>query len=290
MTDRITLTGLRGRGHHGVLPAERRDGQDFLVDVVLHLDARRAAATDDLADTVDYGSLATEVVAVVEGEPVDLIETLAVRILELCVGRAGVQRAEVTVHKPQAPVTVPFDDVSVTVAGSAPAPPRQAVMALGANLGDRFAALQGAVRALAAQEGLQVLAASGVYETAPVGGPEQPAYLNAVVRCETSLAPTGLLAAAHRVEAAYDRVRTVRWGPRTLDVDLVAVDGVTLASEALTLPHPRAYERAFVLLPWLEVEPDAVLPGHGRVAELAASLPADGLRRVEDLVLAVPCS
>lgn len=113
--DRIRLDGLRVRGFHGVLPAERRDGQDFLVDVVLHLDLRPAAATDDLVSTVDYGELAERLAAVVAGEPVDLLETLAGRLAEVCLELPLVRRVEVTVHKPQAPIRVRFADVSVTV-------------------------------------------------------------------------------------------------------------------------------------------------------------------------------
>ena len=113
--DRIALTGLRVRGHHGVLPEERRDGQDFVVDAVLHLDLEAAAAADDLAQTVDYGELAEQLAAVVSGAPVDLIETLAERLAELCLRADGVERVEVTVHKPAAPIGVPFGDVAVTV-------------------------------------------------------------------------------------------------------------------------------------------------------------------------------
>ena len=115
MSDRISLTGLRVRGHHGVLPAERRDGQDFVVDVVLHLDLRAAGASDDLADTVHYGELAQALAAVVAGDPVDLLETLASRLAEVCLADRRVERAEVTVHKPQAPVPLEFADVSVLV-------------------------------------------------------------------------------------------------------------------------------------------------------------------------------
>ena len=115
MPDRITLTGLRVRGWHGVLPEERRDGQDFVVDAVLHLDLRAAGSSDDLARTVHYGVLAEELAAVVAGEPVDLLETLAARLAEVCLAAGPVERVEVTVHKPQAPIAVPFADVSVTV-------------------------------------------------------------------------------------------------------------------------------------------------------------------------------
>lgn len=115
MTDRISLTGLRVRGHHGVLAEERRDGQDFWVDAVLQLDTRDAAASDALADTVDYGQLATELAAVVAGEPCDLIETLASRLADVCLSQPRVQGVEVTVHKPSAPIPLAFSDVSVTV-------------------------------------------------------------------------------------------------------------------------------------------------------------------------------
>lgn len=113
--DRVALRGLRGFGRHGVLPDERANGQPFLVDVDLGLDTRPAAGSDDLADTVDYGGLADEVVALVEGEPVNLIETLAERIAALCLDRRGVEQVQITVHKPDAPVAVEFDDVSVTI-------------------------------------------------------------------------------------------------------------------------------------------------------------------------------
>jgi dihydroneopterin aldolase len=113
--DRIVLTGLRVRGRHGVLAEERRDGQDFVVDAVLHVDAAPAAVTDDLARTVDYGELAQRLAAVVGGEPVDLLETLADRLAQVCLSYDGVERAEVTVHKPSAPISLAFGDVAVTV-------------------------------------------------------------------------------------------------------------------------------------------------------------------------------
>jgi dihydroneopterin aldolase len=115
MSDRIALTGLRVRGHHGVLPVEREQGQDFVVDVVLHLDTRPAAASDDVADTVHYGVLAERLAEVVAGEPVELLETLAQRLADVCLTEDLVERAEVTVHKPGAPIPLDVADVSVTV-------------------------------------------------------------------------------------------------------------------------------------------------------------------------------
>lgn len=116
--DRVALSGLKARGYHGVFPEERKEGQTFVVDLVLGLDTRPAAADDDLAKTVHYGVVAEEAVAVVEGEPVNLIETLAERIAQACLKHEGVQEVEVRVHKPNAPITVPFDDVTVTITRS----------------------------------------------------------------------------------------------------------------------------------------------------------------------------
>ena len=115
MADHITLRGLRVRGHHGVLDSERRDGQDFLVDVVLTVDTRQAGYDDQLASTVDYAALAGDLAAIVGGEPVNLIEALAQKLADQCLAHPLVEGVEVTVHKPEAPVGLPFDDVSVTI-------------------------------------------------------------------------------------------------------------------------------------------------------------------------------
>ncbi len=115
MSDRITLRGLRAYGYHGVYPQERAEGQEFVVDVTLELDLAAAAGSDDLADTVDYGALADRLVAVVTGEPVNLLETLAARLVDECLADGRVRAAEVTVHKPAAPIPHAFTDVAVTV-------------------------------------------------------------------------------------------------------------------------------------------------------------------------------
>ncbi len=162
------------------------------------------------------------------------------------------------------------------------------VFALGSNLGDRLAHLQAAVDRLAAAG--RSVRASPVYETEPVGGPEQPAYLNAVLALELPAA-VDPLALAQGAEQASGRDRSVRWGPRTLDVDVVVRADLVSADPRLTLPHPRAHERAFVLVPWLELDPAAVLPGTGPARLLLAGLGPAGVgtvRRRDDLRLTVP--
>ena len=173
-----------------------------------------------------------------------------------------------------------FLDVD-TLSGMAPL--RVATFSLGSNLGDRLDYLQGATSALRATPGLKVTAISSVYETTPVGPVDQPDFLNLVVVTESTLASMVMLERALAIEDAFARVRQVPGGPRTVDVDLIAVADRQIDNDVLTLPHPRAHERAFVLVPWLEADPDGFLVGHGRVADLVGLVDASGVRRRDDL-------
>ena len=168
--------------------------------------------------------------------------------------------------------------------------PKRAVISLGANLGNRLETLQGAIDALEDTPGVRVKAVSPVYETEPWGVDpgSQPSYFNAVVLLKTTLPPSSLLERAHAVEEAFHRVRDERWGARTLDVDIVAYDGVLSDDPQLTLPHPRAHERAFVLVPWHDVDPQPQLPGRGPVAALIDSVTRHGVEPRKDLELHLP--
>lgn len=407
--DRIRLTGISATGHHGLFEHERRDGQTFVADVVLHVDTRPAASEDRLALTVDYGVLADQVAQVLSGEPADLIETVAERIAAVALCHPPVLAVDVVLHKPQAPIQVPFGDVTVEIhrdrehrpgveaptgvvgllagtgagahaqpapaldgpldlepvlpaaddtdlgrpmalsellapslaagalpgpvpAGAvaagpgpvgaavtataewAPAPPVQAqasatspvdllvappthepadrldvvpdqpvdvVLALGSNLGSSQDTLREAIYDLDALEGVEVTAISPLARTAAVGGPDQGDYLNAVVLGRSTLSPRDLLRACQAVEARHGRERLVHWGPRTLDIDIVLHGSTMAVADDLELPHPRAHQRAFVLQPWAQVAPDAVLPGlgGGPVADLARTAPdREGIR------------
>lgn len=165
---------------------------------------------------------------------------------------------------------------------------RPIVLSLGSNLGDRLEMLQGALDALADTPGLQLRAVSPVYETDPVGGPDQDDYLNVVVLAAGRLDPRTLLERALAVENAFDRVREIRWGPRTLDVDVVKVGDLVVDEPDLQVPHPRAGDRAFVLVPWLDVDPAAELPAAGAVTQLVERLDTTGVRRRDDLELVLP--
>ncbi len=143
-----------------------------------------------------------------------------------------------------------------------------AYLGLGSNLSDRLANLQAAVDLLAAQPGLRVARSSRVYETDPIGGPPQPDYLNAVLEVETDLSPSELLAACLRVEASLGRVRAERWGPRVIDIDVLTYDELRVDEPELTIPHPRMQERAFVLMPLFELDPDPALPAGARLSDV----------------------
>lgn len=168
--------------------------------------------------------------------------------------------------------------------------PKHAVVALGSNLGNRLETLQSAVDALADTPGLRVLAVSPVYETEPWGvDPEsQPAYFNAVVLVRTTLPPGSLLERGQAIEEALERVRDERWGPRTIDVDIVSYQDVVSDDPGLTLPHPRVHERAFVLAPWHDVDADAEVPGRGPVAHLLEAVGREGVAARADLELSLP--
>jgi 2-amino-4-hydroxy-6-hydroxymethyldihydropteridine diphosphokinase len=147
----------------------------------------------------------------------------------------------------------------------------KAVIALGANIGNPQEQMDLAVALL--REAIDVKAVSSYYRTAPVGGPEQPDYLNAVCIAESELPAAELLALLHGIEKALGRERLVHWGPRTIDLDLIQYGAILSYADELQLPHPRAHERRFVLEPWAEIEPDALLLTHGKISDLLAQLP-----------------
>lgn len=175
-------------------------------------------------------------------------------------------------------MTTPPDSSEVKVA-----------LGLGANLGDRLAALQRGIDVITQDPGVEGLAVSAVFETDPVGGPQQPDYLNAVLVIRTALVPVEVLALAHLAEQELHRTREVRWGARTLDVDVINYGDIVNADPALTLPHPRASERAFVLIPLIDADRTLQLAGAPKSTEqLLADLPAadiEGVRRRDDLEL-----
>lgn len=275
MSDTVRILGVRGFGLHGVLQEEKREAQPFVVDVEMEVEPAQA---DSLNETVSYADVAADALAVIEGETVDLIETLADRIAARVIQR-GALSARVTVHKPEAPVGLTFSDVSVTVRRNGPllasGTIRRVVIALGSNVGDGPGQLDAAIDAIGSLD-LCITGVSGYQSTDPVLAPDQepqPRYTNAVMTVTTAMSPLALLDELQRIEVRGGRVRNRRWGPRTIDLDVIDVEGIVSDNPRLTLPHPRAGERVFVLEPWAQIEPDATLGGMPVVQLL------EGLRR-----------
>jgi dihydroneopterin aldolase/2-amino-4-hydroxy-6-hydroxymethyldihydropteridine diphosphokinase len=313
--DTVVIEGVQAMARHGILPRERETPQAFVVDVVVHLDTRAAARSDEIAKTIDYGVVAKEVVARLTGESADLIETVAERIARGVLELGTALAVDVIIHKPGVDLGVPFGDVYVQIRrelkggdiwsdkriGSAAGladdprsplaipPPKDvlderptaampAVLAIGGNIGDVEYTLARAVEDLGRVETIRIVAISPLVATKPVGGPPQPDFLNAVVRIETTLSPRALLHVCQGIEMIHGRERLVQDGPRTLDIDLITYGDLVASALDLVIPHLRAYMRAFVLAPWAAIAPDAILPA-------SAGTPGG---KVADLAVAAP--
>ncbi len=376
--DVIALRGITAEAVHGVLEKEWDAPQTFTVDLLLWVDTDRAALSDDIADTVSYAEIAEKAHAILAGPSVRLIETLGHKIADAALEDSRVRGVEVIVHKPEAPIDVPFTDVSVTIrkgdiplpfvaasnvvppsapdadgdlppAPSAPSAPsdavasqeeesqapdldkpvqlhspaapqqpataselvadaaqvdtaqeeneaaqreesaqdeldtpsvpRAVVLALGGNLGNVPVTLKRAIDEMSGWDGLEITQVSPLVRTRAVlrpGQKPQPDYWNAVAMGTLSMAPFQLLDRIHELEARLGRVRHEVWGSRTIDIDIIQVDGVSSDDPRLTLPHPRAHQRAFVLSPWVMAQPKAELSGFGAAAELIAQAPDRG--------------
>ena len=279
--DIIELRGIRAVGIIGVLSEERRRPQPFEIDLDIMLDLAAAGRSDDLLDTLDYGPPLLAVQRIIAEEGHELLERVATRIIEEILGDERVTAVEVVVRKLRPPVPVDVSTTSVRIRRTREEldvvrrAPVRAFVALGSNVGDRRATLIEAIESL---DGL--VAVSGCYETEPIGGPGgQGPYLNVVVELATRLDPFTLLACCNRLERDAGRVRTVRNGPRTLDVDVLLFGDVKLESVELTIPHPRMFERRFVLTPLADLAPELCPDGW------ATSLPPEGVVRVEPLDL-----
>ena len=269
MADIVAITGLEFMACHGVYEFEHQGAQPFIVDIEVEVDTRNAGTSDSLSATISYADLATDARAVVvEGEQVELIETLAEKIAERVLVRDPLS-VTVTVHKPGAPVEEVFADAYVRIVrpnplAQRPEKPQRAVIALGGNIGEVDETFAAAIEDIRSREGVRLIAVSPFMRTKPVlaeGQAEQDDYTNAVALVDTTLSPLELLDSLQAIENKHGRVRTERWGARTLDLDIIDYCGYNADHARLTLPHPRAAERLFVLGPWAKIEPHATLAG-----------------------------
>ncbi|MCI8691966.1 MAG: 2-amino-4-hydroxy-6-hydroxymethyldihydropteridine diphosphokinase [Lachnospiraceae bacterium] len=250
--DEIHIDKLEVFAHHGVYPRETREGQTFYVNAVLYTDMGKAGESDELEDTVDYGSVCHFITDWMQANTCKLIEAVAGRMARdiLCNYRRlfGVK---LEIIKPFAPVKLPFEGISVRVSRSW----HRAYIALGSNMGDREGYLSGALEAMKAHPLMEVKKVSDRIITKPYGGVEQEDFLNGAAEIETILEPEELLEELHKIENAAGRERILRWGPRTLDLDILFYDKIKMENEKLVIPHPDLENRRFVLEPMASIAP-----------------------------------
>ena len=248
--DKISIQNLELYARHGVYPEENKLGQKFLICAQLFVDASRAARQDDLAQAVNYGEVCYFIKEWMETHTVRLIETVAdVLAREILLKFPLVQRIILEVKKPNAPILLPFDSVSVTVE-------RQwhtVYVGIGSNMGNREAFIRNAMLLLNEQRDCQIVKASSLFVTAPYGYTDQPEFINGCLQVKTLQNPQQFLDTLHAIEQRLGRERKIHWGPRTIDLDILLYDNEVIDTEALTVPHADMQNRMFVLKPLDEI-------------------------------------
>jgi len=255
--DKIDIKNLRVYAHHGVLPQETELGQEFFVTCEMYLNLNEAADGDRLNKTVDYSAIAAYINKFMAKNTYKLIETAAHKLSEqILIKYPLIEKIDLEIHKPHAPIDAQFEDVYVSVSKAY----HTVYLSVGSNIGDRKAYLDSAVKSFEEKAGTKVVKVSKYYETAPVGYTDQPDFLNSAVCIRTILSPDELLKFVHEIENEQNRERTIHWGPRTLDIDILMYDDLRITSEELCIPHLRMHERMFVLEPMSEIAPNLLHP------------------------------
>ena len=268
--DKIKIQNLEVFARHGVFKEENALGQKFLINAVLYTDTHRAGQTDKMEDSINYSDACHFMTEFMQGYTFKLIESAAERLAEAML--LEIQRlhaVDLEIKKPWAPIGLPIETVSVEITRGW----HEVYLSLGSNMGDRAACLDKALASLDEKKEIRNLKASEYLETEPYGYEEQDKFLNACVRLETILPPAELLDLLHEIEAAAGRVRSIRWGPRTLDLDILFFDDLVMEDKELTIPHIDLQNRLFVLEPLTQLCPGKVHPVlHRTVKQLKEEL------------------
>lgn len=268
--DEIHVENLEVFANHGVFPEETRLGQKFLLSLTMYVDARPAGKDDCLEESVHYGEVSAFMTRWMQENTRKLIESAAEGLAEaLLMNYPLLRGVTLELKKPWAPVGLPLETVSVKITRFW----HTAYLGLGSNMGGKQAYLDGAVKALNEARGCEVERVSTYLVTKPYGGVEQDDFLNACLRLRTLLPPQELLDRMHDIEQAAHRERTIHWGPRTLDLDILLYDDEVLETETLVIPHPELHLREFVLRPMAEIAPWKRHPILGKtMVQLAAEV------------------
>ena len=262
--DKIKIENLEIYAYHGVFPEEKEKGQRFFINATLYTDLRKAGKTDDLTASTHYGEVALLLYEKMTEKSYDLIE----RAAEVCAEAVLLQfplirSITLELRKPEAPIPLPFESVSVVIRRGW----KKAYVALGSNIGDSKAHLDGAVEALQADEKVRVLKVADYIVTKPYGGVEQDDFVNSAMAIETLYSPEELLDRLHEIEADHARERMIHWGPRTLDLDILLYEDVVMDTPDLIIPHKDMHNREFVLKPMAEIAPYEKHPILGQTME-----------------------
>ncbi len=253
----IKIEKLEIYAYHGVLEEEKKEGQFFYVDAALDVDTRRAGMTDDLNETVNYAEVCELIAHVMTEEKYDLIETCAEKIAEaILLGYPAISGVEITINKPSAPIPMNFGNVAVSIIRKR----HTAYIALGSNMGDSEELIAEAVQKLDADKLCKVRKQSTLIRTKAYGVTDQPDFLNGMLELETLLTAHELLDRLHEIEAEAGRERVLRWGPRTLDLDIIFFDNEIIEDDDLCVPHVDMKNRLFVLEPLAEIAPYKMHP------------------------------
>lgn len=268
--DKIKIENLEIYANHGVFPEENKLGQKFLVSAVLYADTRKAGKTDELTASIHYGEVSRFIDSYMKSHTYRLIERVAESLAEeLLVNIPLLQKVRIEVKKPWAPVGLPIDTVSVEIE-------RQwhtVYISLGSNIGDSRQYLNDAAAQLDALPNTSVTKCSQYYVTPPYGMVEQDDFLNACLELRTLMAPEELLEEMHAIEQRAGRERVVRWGPRTLDLDIIFYDDLIVEESDLCIPHVDMHKRKFVLEPLHEIAPYKRHPVYGKtVSEMLGEI------------------
>ena len=265
--DEIHVENLEVFARHGVFPEENRLGQKFLISLTLFTDTRPAGTADCLTQSIHYGEVSAFLTDYMHEHTYQLIEAAAEHMAEELLLRWPLLKGvTLELKKPWAPVGLPLETVSVKITRFW----HTAYIALGSNLGDKKAYLDGAVEALDQVRGCRVKRVSSYLVTAPYGGVEQDDFLNGCLELETFLPPHELLDRLHDIEQAAHRERLIHWGPRTLDLDILLYDDLVMDDEDLIIPHAEMHMRDFVLRPLREIAPHRRHPVLGETVESLA--------------------
>ncbi|PRR84937.1 2-amino-4-hydroxy-6-hydroxymethyldihydropteridine diphosphokinase [Clostridium luticellarii] len=268
--DVIYIEDLEVYAHHGVNQAEKDMGQKFLISLKLYLDLRDAGKHDDLSSTINYAVLCNDVEGEFKKKKYDLIETSAEVLSEFILKKyARVKRVKVRVKKPWAPIGKPLKWAAIEVDRRW----HRTYISVGSNLGDREQNIKDAVHAINSSDSSRIVKMSKLYETKPVGYLKQGDFLNGALELETLLTPEELIDFLMQVEKKLKRERKIKWGPRTLDLDVVLYDNLVTADEKIVIPHPRMHKRLFVLKPLCDIAPYVVHPVlNARIIDLTTEL------------------